>query len=348
MEKNSNAIGRIPINDINAIFKMMMKNVGTDNAEDVIYLFKKGLLRAQFNHPCGWYEKNGIIYFTLPPTQGITGHEWINIFGDKKLSFSGGVAKSLLSPSFIPTSGIVYEMAIITPKFFKSHEVPVTNYFLKAKELGFENSNLETACLFRANDLADHFEHWGVWATFFMDSPIIDNPINKLWYFIPRGGKERVFDVDIIKKEKVFYTGAAFISRKMQLIPSSTDRSSPKRILFVDDSESMHNIFKATCEANEMNVEIISAFSADDFHREWDKDKHFDVVLMDGSLKKTIASCDTVPLVKKIRETSTVPIIAISGNDSWNGLLLDAGCNYSFNKDPNLSDLIRIIRTICA
>ncbi|MCX6763157.1 MAG: hypothetical protein NTZ97_00255, partial [Candidatus Moranbacteria bacterium] len=54
---------------------------------------------------CRWREQDGVIYFTLPPTDGTTGSQWIERL-EKKGFRIGNYAKSILrSSDFKPTSG---------------------------------------------------------------------------------------------------------------------------------------------------------------------------------------------------------------------------------------------------
>lgn len=78
-------------------------------------------------------------------------------------------------------------------------------------------------------------------------------------------------------------------------------------------------------------IEIVKVFTPTEFFSEWDRDSKFHVIFMDGCLNSQ--ECDTVPLIKKIRETSKCPIIASSSLPEARQQMMRAGCDYEFDKN---------------
>jgi len=102
-----------------------------------------------------------------------------------------------------------------------------------------------------------------------------------------------------------------------------------KKILIVDDSINYHALFSQNLKTLS-GVKIVRAFTPDDFSMEWDKDPKFDLIFMDGCLNSQ--ECDTVPLIEKIRATSKCPIIASSSLPEARQQMMQAGCDYEFDK----------------
>ncbi len=63
-------------------------------------------------------ERDGVIYFTLPATDGTTGPVWINRLEAKGFRLSKWSKDVLNSPEFRPTTGVVREIAVLKGMLF--------------------------------------------------------------------------------------------------------------------------------------------------------------------------------------------------------------------------------------
>ncbi len=69
-------------------------------------------------HTRRWREQNGVIYFTLPPTDGTTGPQWIERLEKKGFQLSKWSRDVLNSPDFKPTTGVVNNIAVLKGELF--------------------------------------------------------------------------------------------------------------------------------------------------------------------------------------------------------------------------------------
>lgn len=90
-----------------------------------------------------------IISFTLPPTVGTTGEQWIDRLVKKGYQV-GDFAKELLrSPDFRPTTGVVYKVKVLRGESFPGDECTDVNIHARAEELRLRRPNAEIGCLIR-------------------------------------------------------------------------------------------------------------------------------------------------------------------------------------------------------
>ncbi len=128
-----------------------------------------------------WREENGVIYFTLPPTDGTTGEEWIARLESKDFHI-GNHAKSVLrSDDFKPTSGVTTEVAVLKGTLFTDNDRITRNIRAKAYAGTFtqgrklSNPNAEVACLVREMFSNKELEAMGLWWIVAMHEPIKDS-----------------------------------------------------------------------------------------------------------------------------------------------------------------------------
>ncbi len=128
-----------------------------------------------------WREENGVIYFTLPPTDGTTGEEWIARLESKDFHI-GNHAKSVLrSDDFKPTSGVTTEVAVLKGTLFTDNDRITRNIRAKAYAGTFtqgrklSDPNPEVACLIRENFSDEDLKVMGFWWLVAMHEPIKDS-----------------------------------------------------------------------------------------------------------------------------------------------------------------------------
>jgi hypothetical protein len=123
--------------------------------------------------PCIWYEKDGIIYFTLT-SDGTTGIEWIERLENKGFKI-GSYAKSMLqSNNFSPTKDTVYSIAILKGLIFNDENRTTNKINTEAHKRNLKNPNPEIACLIRENISDEEIEAMGIQWIVVMHDPIKD------------------------------------------------------------------------------------------------------------------------------------------------------------------------------
>jgi hypothetical protein len=98
-----------------------------------------------------WREQDGVIYFTLPPTDGTTGPEWIKRLEKKNFRLSQWATDVLKSKDFKPTTGVVNEVAVLKGMLFENSNRTTKNIRAEADKRKLNKPNAEVACLIREN-----------------------------------------------------------------------------------------------------------------------------------------------------------------------------------------------------
>jgi len=122
--------------------------------------------------------EGGVIYFTLPATDGTTGPQWIDRLEKKGFRLSKWSKDVLNSPAFKPTTGIVREIAVLKGMLFEDNDRTTKNVRAKADTLGFKHGkdiSPEIACQIREMFTDKEIEEMGlIWITT-MHEPIKDS-----------------------------------------------------------------------------------------------------------------------------------------------------------------------------
>lgn len=102
-----------------------------------------------------WREEDGVIYFSVGPTDGTTGEGWIYRLKSKGIDLSGEAREVLQSPDFKPTSGVTTEVAVLRGRCFSADDSSIED--IRAYSEGLQTSDkrkliapsAELACLIR-------------------------------------------------------------------------------------------------------------------------------------------------------------------------------------------------------
>ncbi len=138
-----------------------------------------------------WREQDGIIYFTLPPTDGTTGEDWIVRLQSKGFQIDDYVKSILQSKDFAPTNGITNEIAVLKGLLFSDSDRITKNIRTEAYRLKFGKPNAEVACLIREVFTDKELEAMGLWWIVAMHEPIKDSDGGPLLLGARRGGGGR-------------------------------------------------------------------------------------------------------------------------------------------------------------
>jgi len=122
-----------------------------------------------------WREQDGIIRFTLPPTDGTTGQQWIERLAGKKIQIGDCARSMLLSYDFKPTTGVTTEIAVLKGTLFEDSERITKNILAVAETKKLTKLNAEVACLIREMFTDAEIEEMGLRWIIAMHEPINDS-----------------------------------------------------------------------------------------------------------------------------------------------------------------------------
>lgn len=106
------------------------------------------------------------------------------------------------------------------------------------------------------------------------------------------------------------------------------------KVLVVEDDKEWQEIFT---EDLEDKVTFLKAFTVDEAEELFTANPDINAAVVDACVPGH--SPTTPPLVRKIRETFTGPMIAVSSIDSYRDELVEAGCSHQCSKEE-LSKLL--------
>lgn len=122
-----------------------------------------------------WREKDGVISFTLPPTDGTTGSQWIERLERKGFRLSKRAKDVLNSLDFKPTNGIISDIAVLKGMLWNDSNRITKNIRAEAEKRSFTKPNAEIACLIREKFSDEEIEAMGIWWIVAMHEPIKDS-----------------------------------------------------------------------------------------------------------------------------------------------------------------------------
>lgn len=136
-------------------------------------------------------EEEEVISFTLPPTIGITGEQWITRLEARNFRISGYAKQLLRSPNFKPTVGKIYQVQILKGELFSNENRTTQNINDEAKQRNLIIPNAETACLVRENFTDEEIQMIGLVWLVIMHKPIIDSDGDLELFRVIRNGDGR-------------------------------------------------------------------------------------------------------------------------------------------------------------
>lgn len=155
---------------LNAMVKLLKKQGGEDGPERFLRgeLTVSELVRS-------WREQDGVIYFTLLPTDGTAGPQWIERLEKKGVQLSKWAKGVLNSPDFKPTNGIISNIAVLKWLFWNDSDRNTKNIRAEADKRNLIKPNAEVACLIREMFTDKELEAMGLWWIVAMHDPIKDS-----------------------------------------------------------------------------------------------------------------------------------------------------------------------------
>ncbi|MFA5994548.1 MAG: hypothetical protein WC823_06345 [Parcubacteria group bacterium] len=122
-----------------------------------------------------WREQDGVIYFTLPTTDGTTGEGWIGRLESKGFRIRDYTKSILRSKDFVPTNGVTTEIAVLKGMLFEDSNRTTKKIRAEADKRKFTTPNAEVACLIREMFTDKELEAMGLWWIVAMHEPIKDS-----------------------------------------------------------------------------------------------------------------------------------------------------------------------------
>jgi hypothetical protein len=122
-----------------------------------------------------WREEDGVIRFTLPPTDGTTGEGWIKRLESKGHRVSDYAKSVLCSDDFKPTNGVTTEIAVLKGTLFSDNNRITQKIRAEADKRKFTKPNAEVACLIREKFSDEEIKAMGLWWIVAMHEPIEDS-----------------------------------------------------------------------------------------------------------------------------------------------------------------------------
>lgn len=116
------------------------------------------------------------------------------------------------------------------------------------------------------------------------------------------------------------------------------------KVLLVEDDEAIQVMWKDMCDLlteGKQEIVLISAFSLEEAETKFFVEAGITAVVMDGCVPGR--EPNTPPLVIKIRSVFSGPIIAVSGNQNCQALLMAAGCSHKCDKIDLPEVLIKVL-----
>ena len=112
-----------------------------------------------------WETKGDLIYITLPPSEGVTGPQWIEYFAEQDLNLSDDAKTLLQSEAFQPTvPGFIHRVVALRATFWKKDSERITKV-IQAE--GVARKWLETypeaVCIFRECFSDKQLKKMGLW-----------------------------------------------------------------------------------------------------------------------------------------------------------------------------------------
>ena len=140
-----------------------------------------------------WREENGVIYFSVV-SDGTSGKDWIKRLKGKGFRVGYYAKQVLRSPSFVPTSGVTTEVAVLKGVLFKDNDRMTPKIRAKADKRKLLKPNAELACLIREKFTDEEIEAMRLMEIVAMHEPINDSGGNPSLLGADRDDDDRLLE----------------------------------------------------------------------------------------------------------------------------------------------------------
>lgn len=121
-----------------------------------------------------WREEDSVVYFTVT-SDGTTGEAWITRLEERGFRLTKYSKDVLRSPDFNPTTGVVYDIAVLKGALFTGTDRVSKNIRAEAKHRVFVTPHPEVACLIRNAFSDEDLMAMGLLCLVTMHEPIVDS-----------------------------------------------------------------------------------------------------------------------------------------------------------------------------
>jgi hypothetical protein len=121
-----------------------------------------------------WRQVDGVIYFSVE-SDGTPGEDWVFRLDRKDFRMDSYAKQVVRSPSFMRTSGVTTEVAVLKGMLFEERERITKNVLAAAERMKLRRPNAELACLFRLKFTNKDIEAMGLGQIVAMHEPINDS-----------------------------------------------------------------------------------------------------------------------------------------------------------------------------
>jgi len=138
------------------------QKLGSENGGQILAGLKRYLRGENPFEVATWESRDGLIYITLPPSDGTTGPGWIERLKAKGFRLSENAVAVLKSKAFKPTTGIVHRLVVLPAKFFSDSERITRTIRAEGQKRGWKELNPEAVCILRESFSDEELEKMGL------------------------------------------------------------------------------------------------------------------------------------------------------------------------------------------
>lgn len=164
--------------DVRGVLNDLNEKLAGEKASETLDGLKK-FLRGEnpFEMPAistgqKWTERDNVIYFTLPATDGRTGKQWKKSLKSQGKRLSDAAEAVLDSDDFVPTTGVVYKVAAIRGTFWTDAKRLTKNIEAEGASRGWVKLQPEAVCLIREYFSDKELEAMGLWYIVGIHKPV--------------------------------------------------------------------------------------------------------------------------------------------------------------------------------
>lgn len=151
-------------------FEAIVNKLGGEHEAERFLRGELAVSEIRHHAPRVWRGVHGVVYLSVS-SDGTTGPQWIERLKKAGHRVSDRAKQALNSKDFVPTSGVIYEIAILTSVIFGDLDCVTTKICVEAGKRGLARPNVEIACLIRANFTQKDITAMGIYSIVVMHEP---------------------------------------------------------------------------------------------------------------------------------------------------------------------------------
>ena len=158
-----------------------------------------------------WESKGDLIFITLPPSEGVTGQQWIEYFDDNDINMSDDAKTVLSSEAFQPTApGTIHRIVALKAIFWKKDSARTTeNIQAEGISRKWLEAHPEAVCIFRKCFSDKQLKKMGIFYLVGIHKPI-EVCGDPRFLIADRRGDGRWFDTGCANPDNKWFVSGAF------------------------------------------------------------------------------------------------------------------------------------------